>query len=218
VARERYRLQRCGHRAGRTGSRDPQRSRTLPGELRRLDVHRGAFHDVHGEVLGVLDLSVPNEYTHTHAWGWMLSVAKGIESRLGQRGTPSDMESWRRSDLRHQRRRGRGDRATAGGGGTPRSVSRVTRNALDERDNMLAVVSHDLRNPLSTILMASSLLGEDPGSAHRASSARVARSTSRCPSPKTEPADRMHERPGRTDLPGRWFSRSCLAASRGDRI
>jgi PAS domain S-box-containing protein len=32
-----------------------------------------------GGIVGALDLSVPNEYTHPHAWGWTLSVAKGIE-------------------------------------------------------------------------------------------------------------------------------------------
>lgn len=35
------------------------------------------------------------------------------------------------------------------------------RRALRERDSILAVVSHDLRNPLSTLVMASSLLLED---------------------------------------------------------
>src|SRR5690606_22562087 len=33
-----------------------------------------------GAVIGALDLSVPNEHTHIHAWGWTLSVAKGIEA------------------------------------------------------------------------------------------------------------------------------------------
>jgi PAS domain S-box-containing protein len=35
-----------------------------------------------GTVVGALDLSVPNEHTHVHAWGWTLSVAKGIEASL----------------------------------------------------------------------------------------------------------------------------------------
>jgi PAS domain S-box-containing protein len=38
---------------------------------------------------------------------------------------------------------------------------RKTRDALKERDHVLAVVSHDLRNPLNTLRMASSLLSED---------------------------------------------------------
>jgi signal transduction histidine kinase len=36
-----------------------------------------------------------------------------------------------------------------------------TRRALKERDAVLAVVSHDLRNPLSTVMMAASLLQAD---------------------------------------------------------
>jgi PAS domain S-box-containing protein len=35
-----------------------------------------------GTVVGALDLSVPNEHTHVHAWGWTLSLAKGIEASL----------------------------------------------------------------------------------------------------------------------------------------
>jgi PAS domain S-box-containing protein len=35
-----------------------------------------------GEIVGALDFSVPNEHTHVHAWGWTLSIAKGIESAL----------------------------------------------------------------------------------------------------------------------------------------
>jgi PAS domain S-box-containing protein len=37
-----------------------------------------------GALIGALDLSVPNEHTHAHAWGWTLSVAKAIESSYGQ--------------------------------------------------------------------------------------------------------------------------------------
>jgi PAS domain S-box-containing protein len=33
-----------------------------------------------GTVIGALDLSVPNEHTHIHAWGWTLSVARAIEA------------------------------------------------------------------------------------------------------------------------------------------
>ncbi len=39
-------------------------------------------HGGDGEVAGVLDLSVPNEHAHVHAWGWALSLARGIELAL----------------------------------------------------------------------------------------------------------------------------------------
>jgi PAS domain S-box-containing protein len=41
------------------------------------------------------------------------------------------------------------------------------RRAVRERDDMMAVVSHDLRNPLSTILMAASILQDDSSDAER---------------------------------------------------
>jgi PAS domain S-box-containing protein len=34
-----------------------------------------------GDVVGVLDLSVPNDHVNVHSWGWALSLAQGIESR-----------------------------------------------------------------------------------------------------------------------------------------
>lgn len=37
-----------------------------------------------GEVAGALDLSVPNEFAHAHAWGWTLSVGAGIELSLAR--------------------------------------------------------------------------------------------------------------------------------------
>jgi PAS domain S-box-containing protein len=37
-----------------------------------------------GEIVGALDFSVPNEHSHVHAWGWVLSIAKAIEASLGQ--------------------------------------------------------------------------------------------------------------------------------------
>jgi PAS domain S-box-containing protein len=37
-----------------------------------------------GEVIGALDLSVPNEHMNVHAWGWVLSIAKAIETSLAQ--------------------------------------------------------------------------------------------------------------------------------------
>jgi PAS domain S-box-containing protein len=42
------------------------------------------IRDERGEVVGALDLSVPNEHTHVHAWGWSLSVAQGIETDLAR--------------------------------------------------------------------------------------------------------------------------------------
>lgn len=37
-----------------------------------------------GVVVGAIDLSVPNEEAHPHAWGWTLSVARGIEAALAR--------------------------------------------------------------------------------------------------------------------------------------
>jgi PAS domain S-box-containing protein len=45
------------------------------------------IRDGSGAIVGALDLSVPNEHTHVHAWGWSLSVARGIEGDLA-RATP----------------------------------------------------------------------------------------------------------------------------------
>jgi PAS domain S-box-containing protein len=39
---------------------------------------------VEGEIVGALDLSVPNAHTSIHTWGWVLSVAKGIETSLSR--------------------------------------------------------------------------------------------------------------------------------------
>jgi len=47
------------------------------------------------EVVGALDLSVPNEHTHVHTWGWVLSVAKGIEASLAGAGSSADREAAR---------------------------------------------------------------------------------------------------------------------------
>jgi PAS domain S-box-containing protein len=45
-----------------------------------------------GEIIGALDLSVPNEHTHVHTWGWVLSIAKGIEAEMARnaRSVPAD--------------------------------------------------------------------------------------------------------------------------------
>jgi PAS domain S-box-containing protein len=42
-----------------------------------------------GEIVGALDLSVPNEHTNIHTWGWVLSIARGIETSLA-RGVPRE--------------------------------------------------------------------------------------------------------------------------------
>jgi PAS domain S-box-containing protein len=49
-----------------------------------------------GRVVGALDLSVPAEHTHVHSWGWVLSLAQGIELSL-RRGAPAgaaEAELW----------------------------------------------------------------------------------------------------------------------------
>jgi PAS domain S-box-containing protein len=45
------------------------------------------LRDGTGAIVGALDFSVPREDTHVHAWGWILSVAKGIELSLSH-GVP----------------------------------------------------------------------------------------------------------------------------------
>jgi PAS domain S-box-containing protein len=42
-----------------------------------------------GEIVGALDFSVPNEHTHIHTWGWLLSLATAIEASLAR---PSSRE------------------------------------------------------------------------------------------------------------------------------
>jgi PAS domain S-box-containing protein len=37
---------------------------------------------VRGEVIGALDFSTPNEHTSIHSWGWILSLARALESAL----------------------------------------------------------------------------------------------------------------------------------------
>jgi signal transduction histidine kinase len=83
-----------------------------------------------GAIAGVLALGVPATAASAHTWGWMQSLALGIEGAL------------HRPESRMSR------------------LYEEAQAALRERDNVLAVVSHDLRNPLSTIAMASSLLLE----------------------------------------------------------
>jgi PAS domain S-box-containing protein len=42
------------------------------------------IRDRGGKVVGAIDLSVPNEQAHAHAWGWTISVARGIEVALAR--------------------------------------------------------------------------------------------------------------------------------------
>lgn len=42
------------------------------------------IRDEGGEVLGAVGLSMPNEEASAHAWGWTLSVARGIEAALAR--------------------------------------------------------------------------------------------------------------------------------------
>jgi PAS domain S-box-containing protein len=37
-----------------------------------------------GQIIGALDLSVPNDHINIHTWGWVLSIAKGIEDSLAR--------------------------------------------------------------------------------------------------------------------------------------
>lgn len=153
------------------------------------------IRDADGGIVGALDLSVPNECTHAHAWGWALSVARGIEASLA-RGTPparseaarvvTDIEAPLNSirgvfdflatrlelGATHSRfleeaRSRVGEleteltdilhRLAASESESRRAVEEAQR-ALKARDAVLAIVSHDLRNPLTTVVMASSVL------------------------------------------------------------
>jgi PAS domain S-box-containing protein len=79
-------------------------------------------------------------------YGWFLGRAVPIRDENGQIlqwfGTNTDITAERRSE----------DRL--------RGYANQAQEALKERDEVLAVVSHDLRNPLNTIAMAASLLCE----------------------------------------------------------
>jgi signal transduction histidine kinase len=153
------------------------------------------IHDADGAIVGALDLSVPNECTNAHAWGWALSVARGIEASL-VRGTPparseaarvvTDIEAPLNSirgvfdflatrlelGATHSRfleeaRSRVGEleteltdilqRLAASESESRRAVEEAQR-AVKARDAVLAIVSHDLRNPLTTVVMASSVL------------------------------------------------------------
>ncbi len=101
-----------------------------------------------GQVVGALGLSIPNEQARAHAWGWALSVAQGIEARLARSAPrPEELEL--------------------------RGAYEKARQAVRERDHMLAVVSHDLRNPLNTIGMAMTLLLSEASDERKREQARA---------------------------------------------
>jgi PAS domain S-box-containing protein len=51
------------------------------------------LRDAHGAIVGALDFSVPREASCTPHWGWILSVAKGIEISLARGGVPDRTEA-----------------------------------------------------------------------------------------------------------------------------
>lgn len=137
---------------------------------------------VAGEVVGAIDLSVPNEHSHIHTWGWMLSIGKAIEAGLAS-SHPAKRITHAGSNLGEAFDGVRGvfdllarqlelspthatflERARASLLTAERQVEKAyekARQAVKDRDRVLAVVSHDLRNPLQTIAMASALLLHD---------------------------------------------------------
>jgi signal transduction histidine kinase len=61
-----------------------------------------------------------------------------------------------------------------------REATAVARRAVEARDEMLAVVSHDLRNPLTTITIASHLLQHEPPPPHARKHATSIANAARC--------------------------------------
>jgi PAS domain S-box-containing protein len=47
------------------------------------------IRDSAGTVVGALDLSLPNDHTSIHSWGWTLSIAKAIEESLQRSAHPA---------------------------------------------------------------------------------------------------------------------------------
>jgi signal transduction histidine kinase len=153
-----------------------------------------------GAIAGALDLSVPNEHARGHAWGWALSLARGIEASL-MATVPGDQHeaSGAIADLQGRIRdvaamlerlaerldlsadEGLLAQARAAVGCMDTELERATQRlerAIDERDRLLALVNHDLRAPLSTIVMATALLLEDaPDEKKRAQAVRIRRAT-----------------------------------------
>jgi signal transduction histidine kinase len=153
-----------------------------------------------GALAGALDLSIPNEHAHRHAWGWALSLARGIEASLVATAAAGRHEAGRaiadiqgrirEVDAVLERLAGRLDvapdverltQARTALGRMDADLERATHrleSAIEERDRLLALVNHDLRAPLSTIVMATALLLEDvPGEKKRAQAVRIRRAT-----------------------------------------
>lgn len=140
---------------------------------------------VAGKVVGALDFSVPNEHTHIHTWGWMLSLGKAIEASLASSSTaqPTQPAMHGEDNLGEAFDGVRGvfdllarqlelspthagflEQARSSLLTAERQVQKAyvdARQAVKDRDRVLAVVSHDLRNPLHTITMASAVLLRD---------------------------------------------------------
>ena len=121
------------------------------------DYHRWACVGVplrspEGEVLGALDLSVPNERMSVHTWGWALSLVGSIEAELRRAAEA-------RSD----------DIDTIESVEDPEELRATVRELVEDRrrledwdrrkDGALATVSHELSNPLQAMALSVHLLG-----------------------------------------------------------
>lgn len=135
------------------------------------------IRDPHGAIVGALSLSVPNERAHVHGWGWALSLAQGIEANLARPSVAGAAEGAKpRLDADRLLRAAAAtfdllateleaspahrqflEQVRAGLGHAEHAYE-TTRKALLEHGHVLAVVTHDLRNPLNAVRMASSLL------------------------------------------------------------
>jgi signal transduction histidine kinase len=141
-----------------------------------------------GQVVGALDLSVPNDTVNVHTWGWALSVGRAVEARLWAAlpeeavaplipplgadpfqtirgvlallGPRGGMPSHRAllSDGMQHL-----EDAQAKVNGAARELEDIRRRVDDEQATARAMASlgHELRNPLSAIAAAVDLLEQD---------------------------------------------------------
>jgi signal transduction histidine kinase len=142
-----------------------------------------------GAIVGALDFSVPNETVNVHTWGWMLSVSRAIEERLGANAAP-------RHEVHEQMRRPfhavRGilemiARHAAGEGEHAREIDLLGREVaaaeeqflaglrvlgehctrLEEagrhKDEFIAALGHELRGPLFALRSCIDLLKRNEG-------------------------------------------------------
>ena len=71
----------------------------LIGPEHFMDAHVGwtsvgiPLRDPIGQLVGALDLSVPNEQISLHSWGWMLSIGQGVEAGLATSGATDTAEA-----------------------------------------------------------------------------------------------------------------------------